>query len=297
MTRSAIVTGATGFIGGKLCARLLADGWRVHAIVRIESDTTKLPHEPNFVLHSYDGTVKGLAVIMGLARPDAVFHLASLYLADHYSEQVDALLQSNVVFPTQLFESMAATGVRVLINTGTAWQHYEGESYRPVNLYAATKQALEDILSYYTDARDISAITLKLFDTYGVDDPRRKLIQILGDAARSGETLDISPGEQIIDLSHIDDIVEAFVVAAERLLATCNTLNENYFVSGERFTVRELVDQVRIAANRPLQVNLGGRPYRNREVMQPIVPTSNERLPGWEPRHTLQEALPDLLSE
>jgi len=295
MKRSAIVTGATGFIGGKLAARLLADGWQVHAVVRPQSDTTGLSDHPDFVLHHYDGTTQGLTAIMTAARPDAVFHLASLFLADHRADQVEPLVQSNVLFPAQLLEAMTATGVRVLINTGTAWQHYEGEPYRPVNLYAATKQALQDMLAYYTDARGMSAITLKLFDTYGTGDPRRKLIRILGDAVRSGETLDMSPGAQIVDLSHVDDVVDAFLVAAERLFVVPAGANETYFVSGERYDLRSLATLVREVTGAPLAVNFGGRPYREREVMEPIVLQHEHHLPGWAVTRSLRDTLPDLL--
>lgn len=295
MKRSAIVTGATGFIGGKLAARLLADGWQVHAVVRPQSDTTGLSDHPDFVLHHHDGTTQGLTAIMAAARPDAVFHLASLFLADHRADQVEPLVQSNVLFPAQLLEAMTATGVRVLINTGTAWQHYEGEPYRPVNLYAATKQALQDMLAYYTDARGMSAITLKLFDTYGTGDPRRKLIRILGDAVRSGETLDMSPGAQIVDLSHVDDVVDAFLVAAERLFVVAAGANETYFVSGERYDLRSLATLVREVTGAPLAVNFGGRPYREREVMEPIVLQHEHYLPGWAVTRSLRDTLPDLL--
>lgn len=295
MSRSAIVTGSTGFIGGHLCQRLLSDGWQVHAIVRQDSDTAAMPDEPGLLLHRHDGTMEGLAAIIASAKPDLVFHLASLFLADHRPDQIEPLLRSNLLFPTQLLEAMVAAGVRAIINTGTAWQHHESEPYRPVNLYAATKQAMQDLLAYYTDARGISAITLKLFDTYGLGDKRRKLIRILGDAARSGESLDMSPGDQIVDLSHVDDVVSAFLVAADRLLAAEEAISEQYFVSGERCSVRELVAKVELAAGKPLTVNFGGRPYRDREVMVPIVPVPADRLPGWSPRHTLQASLSELI--
>jgi len=293
--RSAMVTGATGFIGSKLTARLLENGWRVHAIVRPESETMGLPVHPNFVLHRHDGTTQNLTAIMASAQPDAVFHLASLFLADHRADQIEPLVQSNVVFPTQLFEAMTAAGVRMLVNTGTAWQHHEGEAYRPVNLYAATKQALQDILAYYTDARAISAITLKLFDTYGTGDPRRKLIRILGDAVRSGETLNMSPGAQIVDLTHVDDVVDAFLIAVEQLFVVPAGTNKAYFVSGERHDLRALVTLVREVTGAPLAVNFGGRPYREREVMEPVVPRHDTRLPGWTATRSLRDTLPNLL--
>ena len=292
MNRSALITGVTGFVGGKLAERLISEGWTVHALVR-ESST--LPDLPKARFHEHDGTVEGLTQIVREAAPDVVFHLASLYLADHQPGQVDDLVASNVLLPAQLVEAMTAVGALRLVNTGTAWQHYGTQEYNPVNLYAATKQACADLLLYYHDARRLSVVTLKLFDTFGAGDKRRKLVQLLVDAAKSGEGLDMSPGEQIIDLTHVDDVVDAFILAGERLLLNDRTLNEDYLISGQRLSVRELVATVATALRRPIRANFGVRPYRNREVMAPVMPAEAARLPGWRPERPLEGAVQELL--
>lgn len=277
MSRRALVTGITGFIGGRLAQRLLADGWVVDALVRPGSDTGALPEA--VTLHTVEDG-QDLTPVIAAARPDIVFHLASLYLAEHRPDQVEALVRSNILFPALLVEAMAANGVTRLVNTGTAWQQFRGEAYLPVNLYAATKQAAEDLLLYYADARDLSVVTLRLFDTYGRGDKRRKLIQILIDAAISGEALAMSPGEQIVDLTHVDDVVEAFVLAAQRLFDAPAPLKDMFLLSGERYTVKALADVVAQATGRPVGAEFGGRPYRAREVMDPIA--AGERiLSGW----------------
>lgn len=286
MSRSALITGVTGFIGGHLAQRLLADGWTVHALVR---EGSAPPSLGGLQVHGHDGTVAGLTRIVGAAAPDVVFHLASLYLADHRPEQVDDLVASNVLLGVQLAEAMSAAGASRLVNTGTAWQHFRTTDYHPVNLYAATKQACEDLLLYYHSARELSVLTLKLFDTYGAGDKRRKLVQILVDAARSGEPLNMSPGEQAIDLTHVDDVVEAFLIAAQRLLGSEAPLNECYFIAGERHSLRELVSKVEERLGRSLSVSFGKRPYREREVMSPVPP--DPLLPGWTPRRTLDREL------
>jgi nucleoside-diphosphate-sugar epimerase len=284
MSRSALVTGVTGFIGGKLAERLLRDGWRVHALLRESSSEEGLPE--GLRLHRHDGSVEGLTQIVREAAPDIVFHLASLYLADHRPDQVDALIESNVGFPAQLAEAMTAAGAARLVNTGTAWQHYRTDGYNPVNLYAATKQACMDLLQYHHDARGLSVITLKLFDTYGEGDKRRKLVQLLIDAALSGEPLGMSPGEQIVDLTHVDDVVEAFVVAAQRLVAAPQPLSESFSLTGERFSVRDLASVVGASAGRPMNIEFGAREYRAREVMAPV--DAADTLPGWERRTELR---------
>jgi nucleoside-diphosphate-sugar epimerase len=295
MTRRALVTGITGFIGGELASRLLAEGWQVHALVRPSSDLSCLHFRDKAVFHSVDDGTDLTAAIRD-AKPDLVFHLASLYLAEHQPHQVEALVRSNILFPALIAEAMAANGVRRIINTGTAWQHFEGETYRPVNLYAATKQAAEDLFAYYADARELSVITLKLFDTFGRTDTRRKLVQILAEAAGSGETLDMSPGQQVVDITHVDDVVSAFVLMADRLLSTDQSLQETYYVSGQRQTVRDLAGLVSDAMGLPISANFGGRPYRSREVMQPVNPKAHEIVPGWERQKSLEQEIPKLSS-
>jgi nucleoside-diphosphate-sugar epimerase len=293
MSRSALVTGVTGFVGGKLAERLLGERWAVHALLRETSSEEGVPSGVS--LHRHDGSVEGLTGIVAATKPDVVFHLASLYLADHRADQVDALIASNIGFPAQLAEAMTAAGATRLINTGTAWQHFEGQEYNPVNLYAATKQAALDLLRYYHEARGLSVLTLKLFDTYGAGDKRRKLVQLLVDAASSGERLGMSAGEQVIDLTHVDDVVAAFAVAAERLMEAGAPLREEFFVSGERMSVVELVGLVGDVLEAPIDARLGERPYRPREVMQPVRVSARDVLPGWARKTSLRERLATLL--
>lgn len=286
MSRSALVTGVTGFIGGKLVERLLADGWTVHALVR---ETSELPAIEGLRFHVYRRDIEELTAILVETAPNVVFHLASLYLAEHRPDQVDDLVASNILLPAQLAEAMTAAGARRLINTGTAWQHFRTDGYNPVNLYAATKQACEDLLRYYHDARALSVLTLKLFDTFGPGDKRRKLVRILLNAARSGERLEMSPGEQIIDLLHVDDAIDGFIAAAERLLASEAPLMEDYLLSGTRHSLRDLVVVVEQAVGGNIDVRFGHRPYREREVMRPVEAPVERRLPGWRPRRNLPE--------
>lgn len=289
MSRTALVTGITGFIGGRLAASLLTKGWRVHAIVRPHSDRAGI--DPAVTLHTHDGDVQQLTELVAQARPDVVFHLASLYLASHAPEQIAELVESNVTFPTQLAEAMSAAGANRLVNTGTSWQHFEDSDYSPVNLYAATKQAGADLLRFYQQARGLSVVTLKLFDTFGEGDKRRKLVQLLLETALRGERLALSPGLQILDLTHVDDVVDAFHLAADRLLAARQPLDEDFLLSGERMNIRQLVTLVEMVVGHPVGVDFGARSYREREVMVPARAGVRPLLPGWEPSRSLRDWL------
>lgn len=291
MKRRALVTGATGYVGSKLCQRLLGDGWTVDALVRDAGRPLPTTLTSTVTPHVYDGSTESVLTAITKSKPDVVFHLASLCIAEHRSEQVTLLIASNVLYGTQLVEACVRKGIKYFINTGTSWQHYRSNAYDPVCLYAATKQAFEDILDFYTDAFPFCATTLKLFDTYGPDDPRAKILNMIGSALRSGEHLEMTPGEQKVDFVHIDDVTEAFCAAARRLMLNKSGFKqERYSVStGETISIRNLVTLIEEMSNEKLNVTFGARPYRHREVMGPL--SSQNWIPGWTPQINLKAGL------
>ncbi len=288
--RRALITGATGFIGTNLIRRLLADRWQISVVIQKGLSAEPLGESAGRVeLFHLDGTTDQLREIVSRAKPDVVFHLASLFLASHTSEQIVPLIESNVLFGTQLLEAMTANGIKRLVNVGTFWQHFESRELDPVNLYAATKQAFEAVLAYYVSARNIRALTLKLYDTYGIGDPRKKLIAILGEAAASKTELAMSPGEQLLSLVYVDDVVEAFVIAADRLFEGEGGGYESFAVrADELISVKDFVALYSRVSGKEISVKFGGRPYREREVMVPWLGTT---LPGWKPKVSLEEGI------
>ncbi len=288
-SRVVLVTGASGYIGGHLVSRLARDGWQVHMVVRKGSLLPAAPEFSQAVKHTHDGTTEGMIRLVAEAKPEVIFHLASLFLAQHEPGDVEPLVLSNVLFGSQLLEAMRVNGVSQIVNTGTSWQHYNNDDYSPVCLYAATKQAFEDILAYYSEAASIKAVTLQLFDTYGPDDPRPKLFHLLNKAAKSREVLAMSPGEQLIDLVYIDDVIDAYLCA----IAALGVLPVGHHVyavsSGKPVPLRELVSIYEKAVGVNLSIDWGKRTYRPREVM---VPWNRGRsLAGWYPRVSLSDGI------
>lgn len=294
-SKIAFVTGATGFVGYHLVNQLVRDGWQVHIVVRSNS-TVPVSHEFSKVsIHVHDGTVENMVCIVSDIKPTVAFHLASLFLSQHDSNDVDKLIISNLLFGSQLLEALKVNNVKCLVNTGTSWQHYENKTYSPVNLYSATKQAFEALVQYYVEAHDLKVITLKLFDTYGTKDTRPKLMNLLKRISKQSQLLEMSPGEQYIDLVYVDDVVRAYVIAADRLISKEVVGHEGYAVSsGKPMLLKELVKRVEQEAGVNLKINWGGRAYRNREVM---TPWKGNLLPGWAPQISMSDAIRRVFSE
>ena len=196
------------------------------------------------------------------------------------------------MFSTRVLEASVKANVKWLINTGTFWQHYENRDYSPVNFYAATKQAFEAIAQYYLETTNINFVTLKLNDTYGPEDTRPKIFNLWLKIAGTSETLDMSAGEQLIDIVYIDDVVEAYVKAIE-LLENDNDkkLKGKSFAvsSGRHIKLRELARVFEEVTGKKLNINWGKKPYRKREVMVPW--NKGQTLPNWKPTITIEEGI------
>lgn len=289
-----VVTGGTGYVGRYVAAHCLSKGWQVHLLTRPGSVIPEVLNGQVFK-HEIGDSVATLTRVLTETGAQCLLHLASAPPGAHTPESAARLLESNIRFPTLLLEAMRASSLRCIVNTGTFWQHYNGSRYWPTDFYAATKQAFEDLLSYYTDQHEIRAVTLKLYDTYGADDPRGRIVTGLVEATKSGVTLDLSAGEQVLDLTHVEDIGAAFATAAERVCGLPARSNETFFISGERLSLRQLVAMIDGKSGGRLNVRLGARPYRNREIMQPIVP-GNRTLPGWAPDRAVASTVDAMLA-
>lgn len=290
----ALVTGATGYLGGRLARRLLAVGRRVVVLARLGADTSALEADGIAVIRD-DGSTAGLAAAVAACAPQSVFHLAARFVARHTIADVDDLVASNLGLPTRLAEATVAAGCRVFVTAGTAWQLDADGHERPHGLYAAMKQAAESIYAHYAASDGLKVACLRLYETWGPADPRRKLLPLLLSTLRSGETLALSPGEQRLDFVHVDDVIAAFLHAEARLHAAEPGRFERFSVrTGRPVSIRELVAHIERAAGRPLPVAFGARPYRPDEIM---FPPPGEILPGWQARISWDEGLAPLVAE
>lgn len=289
--RHIILTGATGYIGRKLLDRLVERGYPVSVVVRETSprlDSLPAAIEKIF----YDGTVDSLVKGMKEKSSALVIHIASLFLTQHRPEDISQLIDSNIKFPCHLLEAMHACNLKEFINTGTSWQHFENCDYNPVNLYAASKQAFADLLKFYQEAYEFNAITLELFDTFGPDDERKKLFRLLQETAQTGKELKMSPGEQLLDIVYIEDVLNAYEIAIKE----SGHLTGIFTVaSGKLYSLREIVAIYSKVSQKELNIAFSALPYRLREVMKPWE--HHKYLPGWACQFSLEVGIKKTLCQ
>lgn len=271
-----LVTGSTGFIGRAALPALRSTGASLAVTIRGATALTDV-----HVIDAGRTPDEVVARVRDFA-PDVVLHLATNFIAGHRPDEIPELVDANVTFGTLIAEAAAQAR---FVTIGSAWEHFEGHEYDPVSLYAATKRAFADVLGYFEAVRGLRVHEVVLFDTYGPGDVRAKLIPSLMRAAATGTALEMSDGEQLIDLTYVDDIVRGLVsVVLDEHAPSSSVLR-----SGAPLRIRDLVDTAASAIERSIPVIWDARPSRPREMRTDWQ--FGAPLPGWQPQVSLIDGL------
>jgi nucleoside-diphosphate-sugar epimerase len=290
--KRAIVSGITGHLGIELARQLRAQGIEIFGLTRQDV----APDHPVLALahlHRIAGRTQTLIDIFKRIQPEAVFHLAGLSRRNHVSEDVVPFVEANILLGTQILEAMRLSGCGQIVTAGTYLQHFDTDGYRAFNLYAATKQAFEDLLAYYVDACGVTAVRLTLCDIYSEHDRRPKLMTDIVNSWASGVPLHLREARARIDLIHVADAAAAFLQAA-RLIESAGipaqSLTRYSVSSGRDLTASELVELFERVSGKTLNVVQGNAaPVRN------LTPWRGAAMPGWVPRISLEDGIVRIL--
>jgi nucleoside-diphosphate-sugar epimerase len=246
---SALVTGASGFIGTRLVARLLSEGRRVSALVRPSS---VLPAEwgPRVRVIACDDFSDGNLRRLVDTPFDAVFHLAAYGVKPDHRD-VGATLRINVELPAVLAQLCSEWRARMVM-AGTFSEYRSPTSQNLVTeesalemrkLYGSSKAAGGLMASATAHNSGASFRLLRLFKVYGAGEAPHRLLPALVTGLSKRERVAISSGTQVLDFVHVDDVIEAMLRADAHArekggIATWNV------ATGEGHSVREFAEAV-----------------------------------------------------
>jgi UDP-glucose 4-epimerase len=233
----ALVTGGAGFIGSTLVDRLIAEGHEVTVVDDFSSgrrdNLTEATAEGGDRLHVVECDIRDPAVgaIVVEARPDVAFHLAAQ--ADVRVSVVDPVKDAeiNVIGLLRVLEGCREAGTRRVVFASSGGTIYgapdasvlpvdESHPQQPVSPYGVTKKVGGDYLFTYAGLHGLGSVALALANVYGPrQDPHGEagVVAIFAGRLLAGEPCTIfGTGEQTRDYVYVDDVVDAFVRAADR---------------------------------------------------------------------------------
>jgi nucleoside-diphosphate-sugar epimerase len=241
--RTAFVTGGSGFIGGRLVARLLNDGWHVRALARSDraaARITELGAE----------AVRGELDDIGSMRSGAQGAEVAFHAAAHLGEwgRREDFERGNVIGTRNALTACVAAGVRRFVHVGTEAALLAGEPLIDVDehaplrfdsraLYSSTKARAEEAV-LEAGVRGFETVVVRPRLVWGPGDTT--ILPALEEAVHAGRFAWIGGGHHLTATTHVDNVVEGLVLAAERGLS-----GNAYFVTdGRPIEFREFITRL-----------------------------------------------------
>lgn len=257
--RRVLVTGATGFIGSRLCRRLGKSGTETHGVSRqhVTGDGVRWWTAD---LANYQATQR----LVQQVRPEIIFHLAGHASSRQALDAVLPTARGNLLSTIHLLTAASETGVtRVVLAGSMEGPEPEDADPLPGSPYSAAKAAGAMYASMFHACYGLPVVNLRVSMVYGPGQrDGAKLVPYVTRCLLRGEAPVLSTGRREIDWIYVDDVVEAFVAAA----GTDNVDDTNLDVgSGELTSIRTIVEQLVRLTGATSTPQFGALPDRSRE--------------------------------
>ncbi len=247
--KTALVTGAAGFIGFHISQRLLYEGWRVVGLdcmsdyydvsLKERRESMLLQNASYRSVHEKVESPNVLVELFEAERPDIVIHLAAQAGVRYSIENPRAYLESNINGTFELLEAARAFPPEhmLLASTSSAYGANEEMPYREtvkadhqMSFYAATKKSTENMAHSYAHLFDLPITMFRFFTVYGPWGRPDMALFKFTKAILKGDPIDVyNHGEMSRDFTYIDDLVNGM-----RLLIDANPRNSDVSAQGIR---------------------------------------------------------------
>jgi len=306
---SILVLGGAGYIGSHAVYQLIDANEEVVVVDNRQTGHKEAVHPK---AKFYQGDIRDRAFLQSVFEKEninSVIHFAANSLVGE--SMVDPLkYYDNNVFGTQIvLETMKNNNVKYIVFSSTAATYGEPKQVPitedmptvPTNTYGETKLAMEKMMKWSEIAHDIKFVSLRYFNVAGAratgeigedHDPETHLIPVILQAALGkrdaitifGEDYDTPDGTCIRDYIHVEDLINAHILALKYLQ---NGGDSNYFNLGSNsgFSVKEMVEAAKEVTQRDIPVSIGERRAGDPSILIASSGKAKEVL-GWEPKRT-----------
>lgn len=279
-----LVTGAAGFIGSALCRALVRSGHEVHGASRVPRDGAEMCWwqvdlaDPDAVRR-----------ILRKVRPSVVFHLASHVSGDRALGTVLPTVRDNLLATVNVLTAACEANGRVILAGSMEEVDPADPTAAPGSPYAAAKTAAGTYARLFHALYGLPVVSLRVFMVYGPGQrDTTKLIPYVTTALLRGEQPLLTSGTREIDWVFVDDVVAAFIAAAQAPGAEGKSVDVG---SGRLITIRSLVDRLTHLVGAQVEPLFGALDDRPLEIRRVADVGRTEALIGWRPSTPLDVGL------
>lgn len=247
MAKTALVTGAYGFIGRHVACQLARDGWRVIGLghgtwVRDEWQKWGIAE-----WHSADIALESLITYAG--EPEIVVHCAGSGSVGFSMTHPYQDFQRTVTTTLAVLEYARLYAPRARVAYPSSAGVYgevqrlpiaETDPLSPSSPYGVHKRLVEDLCASYARHFGIAVAVVRLFSVYGAG-LRKQLLWDASQKIAAGENLFFGTGAEIRDWLHVEDAASLLIAAANHASESCPVANGG---SGKGVTVREILEEL-----------------------------------------------------
>lgn len=284
-----LVTGATGFVGARLCTRLgqVEPSLEVHAVSRREPPTEE------------GGTrwwrvdlcdSDSVATTVSRIEPDVIFHLAGHAAAARERALVLPTLKSNLLSTVNVLLAAGDGGCRRVVLAGSMEEPGSGEvDAVATSPYAVSKWSAGAYARMFHALYGLPVVVLRIFMVYGPAQPTLdKLVPYVIRSFQLEEAPRLSSGDRLVDWVYVDDVVGALLAAGAAEDVDGRTIDVG---SGRLISIRQVVETIARIMETTVEPQFGSRPDRPLERMPVADPDDAWTLMGWRASMPLEEGL------
>lgn len=291
MNKTVLLTGATGFLGCHLLETLIHEEYRVVVLKRSTSDLRRIDHVLNQVI-SYNVDEQALEAAFQDNAIDVVIHTACHYGRNQGS--ITDIVESNLMFALRILDTAIKSNVDSFFNTGSLLPD-------ALNAYSLSKHQFCEWLK--RSSGKIKCVNIRLEHMYGTKDDETKFVPwLLSQMLTTDGIIKLTEGVQRRDFIYIDDVVSAYMLLL-RKVDVLDGWNEFDVGSSQMIPMKDFVNALKCAVEKTMSINVGNRlefgaiPYRDGEIMEPVMDISPLTQLGWKPTVSLVEGIDKLLQE
>jgi nucleoside-diphosphate-sugar epimerase len=288
--KTALVTGASGFIGSHCLAPLLDRGYEVHA-VRSNGDAGSTAGVVWHRADLLDSTE--VSALLEAVRPTHLLHLAWYMTPGRLHASLEDVHWTRGSL--DLHRRFAELGGERAVTSGSSYEYdwrygFCSERLTPLapdTTYGICKKALSDLLDVLSQVSGLSNAWARIFFLYGPREHPDRLVASVIRSLLAAAPARCSHGEQIRDYLHVQDAADALVALLDSDLRGPVNIG-----SGTPVALKEIVAAIADKLERPDLVELGAIPARPNDA--PLVVADVTRLGdelGWRPTIELDAGL------